>query len=337
MIMAVNTENRTGVQKAKSGIVYLLAAILIVVGVYELYTIYTANYHDDWGFIDETYSAIIKIIMAEFILFDPKKNVLRAVGFYAISIGITRVIASMRMLSFVSDITLIMGGITLFFGVNILISGYNYLKDTTRGRTGMIVGTGILALMQTIILLFTYETYRMTGVLEYEQIAPSAILLVQYIVLLLILDTEEVRYGTLMEKTNTRVESARVTSTVEKDFNLNKDDADIILNMFTDRSSWEQMEDGPVESETKVKMVDGRIQSWMVLQKWRGSDSIHVTMANDPDGSIIAANRFSVNKVTSEYEGDDLASLRLFSETSLIMQLAVQRPKKKKKQGGEDE
>jgi len=331
MTMADESKGRTGIQKVKGGVVYLLAAILIAVGLYELYTVYTADYHDEWGFIDETYSAIIKIVMAEFILFDPKKNVLRAVGFYAISIGITRIIASFRTLAFVSDISLVIGGITLVMGVNILISGYNYLKDTTRGRTGMIAGTGTLAIMQTIMLMFTYESYRMTGVLEYEQIAPSVILLIQYVVLLLILDTEEVRYGTLMEKTNTRVESARVISTIEKDFNLRKEDADVILGMFEDRSSWESIPEGPIESEKRILMTEGRIQSWMILQKWKGSDDIHVTMANDPDGSIIAANRFSVHRVTSENDGEDITSVRLFSETSLIMQLAVERPKKKKK------
>lgn len=327
--MQRDTRGMRILKRSKGWAVYLLAAVLISVGAYELYLVYTADYSDQWGFIDETYSAIIKIVMAEFILFDPKKNVLRAVGFYAISLGITRVISAISTLSFVSDISLAVGGITLFMGANILISGYSYLKDTTRGRTGMIIGTGSLALLQTIMLMLSYESYRMTGFIKFDELIPSILLLFQYIVLLLILDTEEVRYGTLMEKTNTRVESIRVTNTVENDFALRKEDAEVMVNMFSDRSSWQQPTiGGRVESEKRVLMVDGRIQSWMILQKWKGSDKIYATMANDPDGSILAAKRFTIHRVVSDNDGEEITSVRLYDDTSLIMQLAVERPKK---------
>lgn len=330
------------IEHSKNSTVYLLALVLIVSSAFEIYAVYIADYHDEWGFIDEIYSAVIKILMAEFILFDPKKNVMRAMGFYAMSIGLSRIIASLSILIQPSAFSLATGIITLALGANILISSYNYLNDTTRGRLGILVGTGLLALLQTVMLMLSYQAYRATGIVNTDELISSVVLLVQYIVLLLIMDTSEIRYGTLMEKTNTRIESLRVTDMIEGHFKLERDDASVLRHMFEDRSSWAPVNDnGPAECERSITLIDGRIQSCMLLQKWNDSDKIHFTVSNSEGGSVIAANRFSVSQVYSDTDDDDTMSyLRLFDDDRMIAQFSIkekEEPKKKRRDDHEED
>ena len=310
----------------KRGTVYLLALILILSSAYEIYTVYMADSTDEWGFLGETYSAVIKIIMAEFILFDPKKSLPRAVGFYAMSIGLSRVINAITTLSQRSAFSLAVGLVLLFMGGNLIYSSYQYMKDTVRGRNGMLYSTCVLAFMQAIMLAFYYQTYKMTGSVEGFDLIPSAIMLIQYIVLLLMLDTEDVRYSTLLEKTSTRVESVTSSNMILKGFVLKRDDALVIKHLFDDRSTWQPISDGgPVEAEKRIRLVEGRIQSNMILQKWHGSDRIYVTVVNDDDGTILLGNRFSVTSVVPDVEGDnEFSNLRLFDDKKMLMQMAVE-------------
>ena len=307
----------------KARLVHVLALILIVSGGYEIYCVISADYSDQWGFIDEVYSAIIKIIVAEFILFDPKKNVLRAMGFYAMSIGLTRIISSLSMLINTDTISLAIGGTTLVMGANMLISSYHYINDTTRGRTGMIVSASILSIMQAVMLMMDYESRRMgTSLFTEAQMVPMIISLFQYIVLLLIMDTMELRYSTSLEKSNTRIQSASVTYSVAGDLLLTRKDAMVLRDMFVDRSSWHPVEDGgPVESEIRLHTINGRIPSCMILQKWKDSDKIHVTVVNDDSESVILANRYSVSRVVAD---DGLTNIRLFDDSRMLMQFGVE-------------
>jgi len=319
----------------KKSTVYLLAFVLIVSSIYEIYSVYTADMPDDWGFVDEIYSAIIKLIMAEFIIFDPKKSVLRAVGFYAVAIGLSRVITSFSILAQTNTFSLAIGLIFLIMGLNLLYSSYNYFKDTVRGRTGMMYSACILAFVQTITLLMSYQTYKTTGQIDFREIAIAAVYLFQYVVLLLIMDTEELRYSTLIEKTNTRVESTCVTHMVGGRFQLERQDAVVLKHMFDDRSSWMPVTDGgPIELERRLHIIDGRIGSTMMLQKWAGCDDIYVTMVNDDLGSIILANRFKVTEVVPDDDDDNLfSSVRLFDGNRMLAQMAVKELDEEEQEG----
>lgn len=323
--MNIEESGQRLISRMKKGTVYMLAIILILSSAYEIYMVYMADYEDEWGFLDETYSAVIKIIMAEFILFDPKKNVLRAVGFYAMSIGLSRIINSLSVLSQQSTFSLITGLILLTMGINLIYSSYNYLKDTTRGRNGMLFSACVLSAMQVITLLVYYQGYRTASSVPVDEIIPSVIMLVLYIVLLLILDTEEIRYSTLLEKTSTRVESVTSTNMLLKGYVIDRVDALVIRHALDDRSSWNPVSDGgPVEAEKRIRISDGRIKSNMILQKWCGSDKIYVTMVNDDSGTIMLGNRFSLTQIVPDTDDDNsFSNIRLFNGDSMLMQLAV--------------
>jgi|GEM_PF-6661774 len=324
------------IQTSKYHIVYLLAFILILTSAYDIYKVYEAAYVDTWGLLDDIYSAVIKIIMAEFILFDPKKNVWRAIGFYAMSIGLTRLISSYSMISSIDPTSLAFGLITLLMGVNILISGYRYMNDTTRGRVGMMASTWMLLTLQLVILVMYFQTWKLMGSIEMSNIAQSVILMIQYITLIIIMDTDEIRYNTITEKVSTRLQSAMMASNVERKFELDRKNAYVLKHMFDDKSSWNQItNDGPIESEKRLTIKDGRVQTNMILQKWKDSENIHVTMVNDGSGTIVAATRFSVSDIICDSEDDDsFRSIRLFDGNKIQMQLSVlEKPPEKKRRG----
>ena len=323
MIAAALEGGQWIIEVIKKRMVYILAIILFVSGLYDIYTVAVANYADQWDFVDEIVSAVIKMVAAEFMVFDPKKSIMRAIGFYSMSLGITRIISSLSTLYFVSSLSLAIGGVMLVMGVNMLISSYNYLNDTTRGRTGITLSATVLALMDVLFIVLIFESNRFgLDPSQYGDMSKIIISLFEYITLLLIMDTKELRFSTSYEKSNTRIESARVTYTVAGDLTIDPEDAKVMSHMFDDRSSWKVCDNGgPVECEYKIRIIDGRIPSTVIMQKWKDSDPIHFTVVNDDTDSIILANRFSVHSVSSD--GERPSFLRLFDEKRMIMQIAV--------------
>ena len=303
------------VEYIKSKLLYVLVLVLLVSGTYEIYIVATSDYSDDWLLLGETYSAVIKIVMAEFIIFDPKKSVVRGIGFYAMSIGLSRLLNSLQTLSDVSTVSFAIGVVMLIMSVNILYSSYKYMNDTSRGRNGMIA---------MLVILFQSERLGL-GEMDRDKVLPMTITLLQYLLLLMILDTKELRYSTLMEQVNTRVESARVTNTLEYDKGMHRFDVLVLKHMFDDRSCWHNVDDGgPIECESRIRIVEGRIPSCMILQKWKDSERIHVTVVNDDAGSMILAKRFSVSRVVSDSEDDEVfTSVCLFDDRSLLAKISV--------------
>jgi len=322
------------VRSLKFGVVYVLAFVLILTSVISLYSIYNKEYTDH-EFIVELAKDVITIIMAEFILFDPKKNVLRAIGFYAFSIGISRIILSIQTLTDANEVQVLIGGTFVVLGLNILLSSYNYINGTVRGHRGMITNNSIMAVVILLMIVFSYHISKSTGTAIFNDFSTYIIQLVQCIVLLLALDTEEVRYGTSIRQSETRVESVCVTNTIDGELKISRKDALVLSHMFDDRSGWIPMNDGgPVELETSIRLIEGRVQSDMILQKWSGSDKIFFTVSNDANESIIAANRFPISYVMADGDDENMSHIRLYDDNGMRCQIEVYDPIVKKR--GED-
>ena len=321
------------VKTSRSWITFLLAMVLIVSSSYHIFAVFFSESPNETDYLKGVYPAIIGIIMAEFILFDPKRNVLRSVGFYAISIALARIIGSIITLSEPSLFALIIGGTFLINGVNLLYTGTEYLKGTSRGRAGMMASAAILAIVQVFTILLYYQTDALDS--SYDDaydLLPSVITLIQYVVLLLILDTGELRYGSVKEQANTKIESIRKTDALTAECVLKRNDAEMLKGMFADRSSWTAVDDGgPVESEIRIRLIEARVSSCMILQKWRGHDTVYATVTSNVNGSVILANRFCI---TGVYADQDLAHVCLLNDGGIAARFAVE---KEKPEEGSDE
>ncbi len=315
--------------KLKSKLVYFLSFVLIVSGIIDFIIILHSRNLEGMGPMVGSLIASMKMIMGFCILFDPRKNLLRAVGFYAFALGFNRLLVSFPYLTNSNQIYFVVGIVFVGMSCNLMYSGINYLNETSRSRTGMVTTTSLMALLQIALLAFMYKTEVQA---PWEKVAPYVVSLFQYITLLIIMDTEELRFGSSLEKSNTRIESVRVIHSLERDLKINESDAMTLLRMMDDRSDWEPVEDGgPVECEKRLRIVDKRIPSVMIMQKWRDSEKIHVTMINNDVGSIIAANRFSVTDVVPENDTEDFRYLRFFDDGRMISQIWVNRQEAKTK------
>lgn len=312
----------------KGKLIYIIALILIFSGAFGLYIIVLTKNLEDMGPVVGSLTCAVKIVMGLCIIFDPKKNLLRAVGFYAFALGFSRLLASFPYIGNPSPVMFIVGLVFIGMACNLMISGINYLNDTSRSRNGMTRTAALLALLQIGIMVYYIKVEGI--ILDFDTMAedvfPYVISTLQYVTLLVIMDTEELRFGSHLEKSNTRIESIRTTYALDMDMMIPQADADILLHMFDDRSSWTEITDGgPAECEKRLKIVDRRVPSVMILQKWRDSDKIHVTVVNDDTGTMITANRFSVTDVLPEGPDDGFRYIRLFDDGRMLSQIWVSR------------
>lgn len=309
----------------KSKLMYLLALIIIVSGSYELYAIAVTDAFSEMAYIDRIFSASVKIIMGLFILFDPNKTLTRAIGFYAMSLGISRIITSFNSLSSTQLVSFIIGLVMIGMGINLLVSGYNYLNDKARGRFGMTVSSSIMSIV-LIYSIFLSTNMGLAGNLgKLDDVASDIIAVIQYLILLVIMDTEEVRFSSVKERAVAKLRSISVTRTLESGFTLQRKDAITLVHMFEDRSGWSAVTDGgPVDCEKRINFVKARIAGVMILQKWKDSDRIYATVVNDDKGTILQANRFSITDVVPDvYNDTDFTNIRLFSDGRMLSSISV--------------
>lgn len=308
----------------KNRFITILAIVLILSGLVNLILL-TDSARPDVGRISyDLISALVKILMAILIIFDPKRSIYRAIGFYAMSIAISRTIYALITLADVSDFSLIYGGALLILGLNLIYSSYKYMSDTVRGRWGMLIGSTLMALMEVLGILVEIQNFFVQGEFDSFWVLTSVLTILQYALLLVVLDTAEVRYGTQNEQSSTKLESVRVTNVVDPRYRMRQKEAEVLSTMFSDRSGWAPLDDGgPVECEKRIRTVEGRIGSSFILQKWKDSERIYVTVTNNDSGSIILANRFSITEVATDRDGDRIVAIRLFDGNRMLAQFSV--------------
>lgn len=310
------------IDAAKNRVTYILAGIIILSALADIADMVVFDDMD--AAVSSTIVAIVKLGMGLLMLFDPKRSLMRTVGFYALTLGISRIIASLSMLGNSSNFIFVIGIVVVAMGVNLVYSGYSYLQDVSRGRFGLIFGSSVLAIIWTAMLVTS-----VTGAFGVETDTGSLIVnvvyLIQYLLILLIMDSDDFRFSSWNEKSVRKIGDIRVTHTTTPGTYIERQDAKIIKHMFDDRSSWSPLDDGgPVECERKIRMADDKITSVMIMQKWRGSDRIYITVVTDDDGTILQANRFSVTDVLADDADDErFMNVRLFSDGTMLSNLSV--------------
>jgi hypothetical protein len=317
-----------GVQAAivaiKRKIPFILAAILLISGVFEAVNFLV--FGGESASIGDLCAAVVKILIGLFIIFDPKRSLLRSVGFYAISLGLSRVIDSVILLGEPSDVMFIAAIVMIALGVNLFVSGYNYLHDTSRGRFGMTMGSAALDLMMILMIVITFTSGDGSDE-EFRNMIVYSISVVQYTLILIIMDSDEFRFSSLREKSVKKLDEVRLTYTLTPGMHVSRDDALVLKHMFDDRSSWSAVEDGgPVECERKLWIFEEKVASVMILQKWKGSDRIYVTMAADDKGTILQANRFWITDVVADDPDDGtFMNVRLYADGAMLSNISVEK------------
>ena len=296
---------------------FFLASIIIISGLI------------DDNIVNNSIVAFIKISMGLFIIFDPKRNLMRSVGFYALSLGLARIVSTLPMLGSESDLFFIVALVMLGMGINLVVSGYSYLQDVSRGRFGMTFGSAALAIIMalSLIMMITTPDDDEYG-LNAGYMLVYSVYLIQYLLILLIMDSDEFRFSSWQEKSVRKLDNIRLSYSLTPGTQISREDARIMKHMFDDRASWTPVDDGgPVECEKRIRLVDEKVSTVMIMQKWKGSDKIHITISTSNDGTILQANRFYVTEVSADDADDEkFMNLRIYSDGAMISNFSVIAP-----------
>ena len=305
---------------------YLLGSVMIAFGILSI----LANPMDG-TFSKQLYvlSRIFVIIFGIAVILDPRKNILRAVGLYALALGLGRAVRSIDSLTSDSDITFFIGFVLLMLGLNLMYGGITYFKGTSKNATNMTITTGLIVLAYFLIMIFSLRM----GVTLSDYIADNydtVSFLVMYSIFIVVLMSDEVRANDPMERIYRNISWIENNSHTDESASVSRDDLKLMNRGLSDRSGWKMMNDrGPVESEIMITM-HGRMDDTMIVQKWKDLDGLFISVVLGPDHSFIQGQRFNLVAIRTENGSiNDCDHVRLYSSDGMSARLRVESTERK--------
>lgn len=128
----------------------------------------------------------------------------------------------------------------------------------------------------------------------------SVVELMLFLLVLWIFDSDEVRYHSTIGKNAWKMFYTRNAVSVERHSYILPDVAAAITD--PERRQWRDVLDcGPVEKEYRF-VIDSQNynQSEVILQKWRGDDRLHLTMAGAISPTFIKAGRYMIDSIYND-------------------------------------
>ena len=210
---------------------FFIATIMIVYGINNAYTIIFVNDDDSWvrlvntamslfqsmGLVDSTIpevhisrflripGTVFFVIGGLLIIFDSRRNFIRSVGLYALCMGTTRIITYYPLIVGDAGPVTWVGWVLVFFACNLIYSGYCMLSGTVRGKIGLMISSTCLSFMYMMMIgLYIWIIEIMGDLYEtkdiVEMLFPLVVSFVMYFILIILMDTDEIRYGDKMSR-----------------------------------------------------------------------------------------------------------------------------------------
>lgn len=276
----------------------ILAVMMIIFSVSEIY-IYMVS---DTLKITFLIGNVALIICSLLIILDRDRNLLRTTGLMAVGIGMYRIFSHISSVH-PHDLNSLPPLIIVILGINLVYSGTRYIKGVSRGRVTMIASMiGMIAMMSFVFIILMMIGMPFIDCIK--QMPNIFAMIVLYVMFIGVLDSEPLRSHDIMEIQNRALDGMRRTITQYPGTGVYEDEAEILIRTFTDRSSWTIVDDdGPVECEHIFKVGDGKEWAYVTMQKWKGSDKIHMTVSDHDRGTLIQAFRFDADSLFIDGEG----------------------------------
>ncbi|MCQ2070704.1 MAG: hypothetical protein MJZ68_06210 [archaeon] len=316
----------------------VMAVLLCAYGVYELYSLAIDNMNFYWF---RPLEALAFIVCGSMILLDRRRKYVRSVGFYAIAMGISRVLSSLPYMQDIDDIgemffieeliargfpVAIVGVVFLAIGMNTLLSGAMFLTGTARGKHSMQISAVVMSLLYIEMIVFLLKSgYPYDYLLEYETFVFIRILM--YFFLVWLLDTREIRYGDKVSKHFQFMSAIDNTYRSRDVLSISEEDASVLC-AGPSSDGWYTLDDGgPVEKEFRFTSTSIAGDTFVTVQKWKGSDRLYFMLSAYDSGTVVYADRFSIDKVF--LNGPDMAgsdTVRMLGPEKLYVQIGISRP-----------
>ena len=302
-----NRERRERTYNTKPAL--LLGFVMVLVGVaMVLIRVFEVDYGEDTYFIEDNDFGLvgraILIVGGLAILFNRHRGNYFAVGVYALTLGLSRVIRSLPGLVAESDITFYMSLIFLVVGGNLAWGGYNHLTVKTRNPATMRYTALALLLLFSLVL----------GYLAYSDADVVAVLLSDinlfgylplYAGLLAVLYSKELLENIPLARVSRFLKDVSSNGYAGDYLAITEEDAKKIEEGFSDVSSWSDVHIGDiVVKEAYVKYHAHNGKKDVLLERWPDSDLLLISLINDRTDSFIGGQRIQAKSYV--IEGDEM-------------------------------
>lgn len=296
---------------------YLLGVLMCAVGAISLFSAIGDGRDSMYIF-----SKVLLILFGLFMILDPKKNNMRAIGLYALAIGSGRLLRGLSDATAESDAVFATGMIMIALGGSLMICGYNYFKGISKNAYMMTMIAYVI--LMAYVLIIIYGIYVGADIWTYILDNSDMVsFIIMYAVYILVLTSPEVTCNMPMERILRSIDDIRSVSGISGDLGITSSDLSEITNGLNGTPSWSAVADGPVEYETSIKL-SGTDNTFMVLQKWKGEKPIYITMSADPDGTLIQASRFTVTDIVPENGTmEECDHIRLYGPDGMVARLKI--------------
>ncbi len=308
-----------------------LAAMMIGTGLLMVsLRIFALDYGEDQIFIeDDAFGLIgraILIVGGLAILYSvyKKKGNYFAVGIYALTLGLSRVIRSFPGLlvpndgAFLNDFRFYAALVFIVIGGNLALCGYNHLTVRTKdpGRMKYV----------SLLLLTVYTLYLGYGVYSGEDVVRIFLddvnmfgYLPLYVGLLAVLFTRELIENAPTGRIASFLSSMSSSVYIGNSITISRDDADRIVEGFGNTDSWKELVVGDIVlKESSIVLNTHNGNKDVVIERWPGTDCLYLTVINDINDSFVGGQRMKA--VRYEMDGD---VMNLYDPEGLCITMTV--------------
>ena len=273
-----------------------LGAMMIVVGsTMCLLRLFPLTYEDTDIFVDDTtwglIGRLLVIVGGIVIILLHRKGNYVAVGIYALTLGLSRIVRSVPGLFTDSDFDFYYALVFIVIGGNLAYGGYNHLTVRTRDPSTMRYVALMLMIIYLVVILFLYYTqmdiiYFVLNDIDVVGFIPL------YIGLLLVVYSKEIMENKPMGRLSKFLTTVSFNMYAGDHIMISEEDLKRIEEGFSDTPSWDSFElDGVRVWENLIVMHTREGDKDVVLQKWSDSECLYLSLVNDRRDSFIMGSR----------------------------------------------
>lgn len=271
-------------------IAMVMGALMVIRGSWQLYGAIVNG-----GTIPNMAAFIIMAVAGAFIILWGRRDLVRTVGLYAITLGLTRVLMRYDVIvNPSSNILVVMVNWVLFLlALNLIYTGVSFARGMVIRRASMMVTAFAFIGLNVIMMALPLEAM---GIQTLDN-TTRFIEVVMYIVLILMLDAESIRFGTSDGRHARHLDRVRASYRAEPWAFITPDEAENLLS--GKGPMWREIDDGIVEREMVLRVSGRDIETTIVVQKWCGEDFLRFNVTPN-SGTIVFANRLAVDRIVRD-------------------------------------
>jgi len=251
-------------------------------------------------------SRFMLLLGGAIILLKRKKGNYFAVGMYALTLGLSRLVRSIPYLGAESDIVFYSGVFIVILSGNLAVTGYNHLTIRMRDPLNMRITTLIILLFYAVVLMyFIYIDEKPVVILRFM---PDVVWYIPiYVMLLIVLFSKEVVDNSPLGRIRTHVSETADRFGLGEEITISEEDAEKIKAGIAGPQGWKVKVIGGVEIlEENVTFESRRGDRDVVLERCEGDGTLRITVVDDREDSFINGRRLSVSSYNESHGSLDL-------------------------------